>query len=86
MPFPKMKGSKPHRKLFSPIKEGRGRIILNWDYTTHAVSCTGEAAAALKEDTERLQSTEQSVRTLGFKLSGVTFSSSVVSSPMLYYY
>lgn len=84
MPFSKMKGSKPHKKLFSPIKEGRDRITLNWDYTTHAVSCTGEAAAALKEYTERLPSTEQSVPTLSFKLSGVTFSSSVVSSPVLY--
>lgn len=34
MPFSKKKGSKPHQKPFSPMKEGRGRIILNWDYIT----------------------------------------------------
>lgn len=52
-------GSKPRKKLSSPTKEGRGRIILNWDYVTSVLSWTGEAAAASKEDTESLLSTEQ---------------------------
>lgn len=59
MPFSKIKGSKPCKKLSSPTKEGRGRIILNWNDITSALSRTGEEAAASKEDTEILLSTEQ---------------------------
>lgn len=59
MSFLKIKGSKPRKKLSSPTKEGRGRIILNCDYITSALSWTGEEAAASKEDTESLLSTEQ---------------------------
>lgn len=58
MPFSKAKGSKPRKKLSSPTKKGRGRIILNWDYRTSVLSSNGEAAAASTEDTENLLSTE----------------------------